>query len=104
MRSFDELFEEKKILEKLEKNKLEKNELEKIKNFSFELKTPAPAPSSEDLLKEFLEGLDNYLAVERLKYHSPIEEEELRRLSKLRERLWKEVVEKRMKKGIINGV
>lgn len=99
----DELFEEKNIVEKLERNeKLEKNELEKIKNFSFELKTPAP--SSEDLLKEFLEGLDNYLAVERLKYHSPIEEEELRRLSKLRERLWKEVVEKRMKKGIINGV
>ena len=92
----DELFEEKNIVEKLERNeKLEKNELEKIKNFSFELKTPAP--SSEDLLKEFLDGLNNYLTMESLRYHSPKEIERLRYLFKIRENLWNEV-EKRWKK------
>lgn len=99
--NFDELFEKNKIFEKLEKNeKLDKNELDEIKNFSFELKQP---PKGEEfLLKEFLEALDNYYKVKSLEFLNPFEIEELRRLSKLRERLWKEV--ERMEKGIINGV
>ena len=91
MVNFDELFEEKNIVEKLEKN-----ELEEIRNFSFELK---PKPTSEEdlLLKEFLEGLDNYLTMERLNYHSPKEMEKLRSLYKIRENLWNEL-ERRWKK------
>lgn len=88
---FDELFEEKNIIEKLEKN-----ELDEIKNFSFELK-PKPTSKEDLLLKEFLEGLDNYLAVERLKYHSPKEIDDLRSLYKIRENLWNEI-ERRWKK------
>lgn len=97
MVNFDELFERNKTLEKLEKNELEKNELEKIKNFSFELKTPAPKGEEEFLLKEFLEGLNNYLAMERFNFHSPKEIEDLRHLYKVREALWGEL-EKRWKK------
>ena len=95
--NFDELFEENKLIEKIEKNeKLEKNELEEIRNFSFELK---PKPTSEEdlLLKEFLEGLNNYLAMERFNFHSPKEMERIRHLYKIRENLWNEV-EKRWKK------
>lgn len=98
MVNFDELFEEKNIVEKLERNeKLEKNELDEIRNFSFELKPPTPKGEEEFLLKEFLEGLDNYLTMERLNYHSPKEMENLRRLYKVRETLWGEL-EKRWKK------
>lgn len=99
MVNFDELFERNKTLEKLEKNELKKNELEEIRNFSFELK-PISLDEETDLLKEFLESLNNYLTVEMLKYHSPIEEEELRRLFKIRENLSEEI-ERRMKKIII---
>ena len=76
--------------------KLEKNELEEIRNFSFELK---PKPTSEEdlLLKEFLDGLNNYLTMEMLNFHSPKEIEDLRHLYKIRENLWNEV-EKRWKK------
>lgn len=95
--NFDELFEKNKLIEKIEKNeKLEKNELEEIRNFSFELK-PKPTSNEDFLLKEFLEGLDNYLTMERLNYHSPKEMEDLRHLYKIRENLWNEV-EKRWKK------
>lgn len=98
MVNFDELFEEKNIVEKLERNeKLEKNELDEIKNFSFELKPPTPKGEEEFLLKEFLEGLDNYLTMERLNYHSPKEMENLRSLYKIRENLWNEI-ERRWKK------
>ena len=90
--NFDELFEENKLIEKLEKN-----ELEEIKNFSFELKPPTPKGEEDLLLKEFLEGLNNYLAMERLKYHSPKEIEDLRSLYKIRENLWDEL-ERRWKK------
>ena len=94
---FDELFEEKNIIEKLEKNeKLNKNELDEIKNFSFELKQP-PKGEEDILLKEFLDGLNNYLAMEMLNFHSPKEIERLRYLFKIRENLWNEV-EKRWKK------
>ena len=93
---FDEL-EEKNIIEKLEKNaKLEKNELDEIKNFSFELKQP-PKGEEDLLLKEFLDGLNNYLTMEMLNFHSPKEIEDLRHLYKIRENLWNEV-EKRWKK------
>ena len=93
----DELFEKNQLIEKLERNeKLEKNELEEIKNFSFELK-PKPTSNEDLLLKEFLEGLDNYLTMERLNYHSPKEMEELRYLYKIRENLWNEI-ERRWKK------
>ena len=88
---FDELFEEKNIIEKLEKN-----ELDEIKNFSFELK-PKPTSNEDLLLKEFLEGLNNYLTMERLNYHSPKEMEDLRSLYKIRENLWNEL-ERRWKK------
>lgn len=76
-------------------SKLGKDELDE--KFSFKLKK-----SSEelDLLKEFLESLDNYLTVEMLKYHSPIEMEEMRRLFKIKEKLSEEI-ERRMKKIII---
>lgn len=98
MVNFDELFEEKNIIEKLEKNeKLDKNELDEIKNFSFELKPPTPKREEDLLLKEFLEGLDNYLTMERLNYHSPKEMENLRSLYKIRENLWNEI-ERRWKK------
>lgn len=98
MVNFDELFEKNQLIEKLERNeKLEKNELEEIKNFSFELKPPTPKGEEEFLLKEFLEGLNNYLTMERLNYHSPKEIEDLRHLYKLRETLWGEL-EKRWKK------
>ena len=90
--NFDALFEENKLIEKLEKN-----ELEEIKNFSFELKPPTPKGEEDLLLKEFLEGLNNYLAMERLKYHSPKEIEDLRSLYKIRENLWDEL-ERRWKK------
>lgn len=93
----DELFEKNQLIEKLERNeKLEKNELEEIKNFSFELK-PKPTSNEDLLLKEFLEGLDNYLTMERLNYHSPKEMEDLRYLYKIRENLWNEI-ERRWKK------
>ena len=91
MVNFDELFEEKNIIEKLEKN-----ELDEIKNFSFELKQP-PKGEEDLLLKEFLDGLNNYLAMERFNFHSPKEIEDLRHLYKIRENLWNEV-EKRWKK------
>ena len=95
---FDEL-EEKNIIEKLEKNeKLDKNELDEIKNFSFELKPPTPKGGEEEfLLKEFLDGLNNYLAMEMLNFHSPKEIENLRSLYKIRENLWNEI-ERRWKK------
>ena len=95
--NFDELFEKNKLIEKIEKNeKLDKNKLDEIKNFSFELK---PKPTSEEdlLLKEFLDGLNNYLTMEMLNFHSPKEIEDLRHLYKIRENLWNEV-EKRWKK------
>lgn len=93
MVNFDELFEKNQLIEKLEK--LEKNELDEIKNFSFELK---PILKGEDLfLKELLEAMDNYLAVEKLRYHSPKEIEDLRHLYKIRENLLNEI-EKRWKK------
>ena len=91
MVNFDELFEEKNIVEKLEKN-----ELDEIKNFSFELK-PKPTSKEDLLLKEFLDGLNNYLTMEMLNFHSPKEIEDLRHLYKIRENLWNEV-EKRWKK------
>ena len=95
--NFDKLFEKNKIFEKLENNeKLEKNELDEIKNFSFELKQP-PKGEEDILLKEFLDGLNNYLAMEMLNFHSPKEIEDLRHLYKIRENLWNEV-EKRWKK------
>lgn len=95
--NFDELFEKNKLIEKIEKNeKLEKNELDEIKNFSFELKQP-PKGEEDLLLKEFLDGLNNYLTMESLRYHSPKEIERLRYLFKIRENLWNEV-EKRWKK------
>ena len=95
--NFDELFEEHKLIEKIEKNeKLDKNELDEIKNFSFELKQP-PKGEEDLLLKEFLDGLNNYLTMERLKYHSPKEIERLRYLYKIRENLWNEL-ERRWKK------
>ena len=95
--NFDELFEENKLIEKIEKNeKLDKNELDEIKNFSFELKQP-PKGEEDLLLKEFLDGLNNYLTMERLRCHSPKEIERLRYLFKIRENLWNEV-EKRWKK------
>lgn len=98
MVNFDELFEEKNIVEKLERNeKLEKNELDEIRNFSFELKPPTPKGEEEFLLKEFLDGLNNYLTMERLNYHSPKEMENLRYLYKIRENLWNEI-ERRWKK------
>lgn len=97
MVNFDELFEKNKLIEKIEKNeKLEKNELEEIKNFSFELKQP-PKGEEDLLLKEFLDGLNNYLTMERLNYHSPKEMENLRYLYKIRENLWNEI-ERRWKK------
>ena len=97
MVNFDELFEKNKLIEKIEKNeKLEKNELEEIKNFSFELKQP-PKGEEDLLLKEFLDGLNNYLTMERLNYHSPKEMENLRSLYKIRENLWNEL-ERRWKK------
>lgn len=97
MVNFDELFEKNKLIEKIEKNeKLEKNELEEIKNFSFELKQP-PKGEEDLLLKEFLDGLNNYLTMERLNYHSPKEMEDLRYLYKIRENLWNEI-ERRWKK------
>lgn len=96
--NFDELFEKNKIFEKLEKNeKLDKNELDEIKNFSFELKPPTPKGEEDLLLKEFLDGLNNYLTMERLNYHSPKEMENLRSLYKIRENLWNEI-ERRWKK------
>ena len=95
--NFDELFEKNKLIEKIEKNeKLEKNELDEIKNFSFELKQP-PKGEEDLLLKEFLDGLNNYLTMERFNFHSPKEIERLRYLFKIRENLWNEV-EKRWKK------
>ena len=95
--NFDELFEENKLIEKIEKNeKLDKNELDEIKNFSFELKQP-PKGEEDLLLKEFLDGLNNYLTMERFNFHSPKEIERLRYLFKIRENLWNEV-EKRWKK------
>ena len=97
MVNFDELFEKNKLVEKLERNeKLEKNELEEIRSFSFELK-PTSNSNEDLLLKELLEGLNNYLAMERLKYHSPKEIEDLRSLYKIRENLWNEL-ERRWKK------
>ena len=97
MVNFDEIFEKNKLIEKIEKNeKLEKNELEEIKNFSFELKQP-PKGEEDLLLKEFLDGLNNYLTMERLNYHSPKEMENLRSLYKIRENLWNEL-ERRWKK------
>lgn len=97
MVNFDELFEKNQLIEKLERNeKLEKNKLDEIKNFSFELK-PKPTSKEDLLLKEFLEGLDNYLTMERLNYHSPKEMENLRSLYKIRENLWNEI-ERRWKK------
>lgn len=95
--NFDELFEKNKLIEKIEKNeKLDKNELDEIKNFSFELKQP-PKGEEDLLLKEFLDGLNNYLTMERLNYHSPKEMENLRSLYKIRENLWNEI-ERRWKK------
>ena len=97
MVNFDELFEKNKLIEKIEKNeKLDKNELDEIKNFSFELKQP-PKGEEDLLLKEFLDGLNNYLTMERLNYHSPKEMENLRSLYKIRENLWNEI-ERRWKK------
>ena len=89
--NFNELFEENKVIEKLEKN-----ELEEIKNFSFELKQP-PKGEEDLLLKEFLDGLNNYLTMERFNFHSPKEIERLRYLYKIRENLWNEL-ERRWKK------
>ena len=89
--NFDELFEENKLIEKLEKN-----ELDEIKNFSFELKQP-PKGEEDLLLKEFLDGLNNYLTMERFNFHSPKEIERLRYLYKIRENLWNEL-ERRWKK------
>lgn len=95
--NFDELFEENKLIEKIEKNeKLDKNELDEIKNFSFELKQP-PKGEEDLLLKEFLDGLNNYLTMERFNFHSPKEIERLRYLYKIRENLWNEL-ERRWKK------
>ena len=97
MVNFDELFEKNKLIEKIEKNeKLDKNELDEIKNFSFELKQP-PKGEEDLLLKEFLDGLNNYLAMESFNFHSPKEIEDLRHLYKIRENLWNEL-EKRWKK------
>ena len=94
---FDELFEKNQLIEKLERNeKLEKNELEEIRSFSFELK-PTSNSNEELLLKELLEGMSNYLAVEQLRCHSPREIEGLRHLFKIRENLWNEL-ERRWKK------
>ena len=92
--NFDELFEENKLIEKIEK--LDKNELDEIKNFSFELKQP-PKGEEDLLLKEFLDGLNNYLTMERFNFHSPKEIERLRYLYKIRENLWNEL-ERRWKK------
>lgn len=95
--NFDELFEKNKLIEKIEKNeKLDKNELDEIKNFSFELKQP-PKGEEDLLLKEFLDGLNNYLTMERFNFHSPKEIERLRYLYKIRENLWNEL-ERRWKK------
>ena len=95
--NFDELFEENKLIEKIEKNeKLDKNELDEIKNFSFELKQP-PKGEEDLLLKEFLDGLNNYLTMERFNFHSPREIERLKYLYKIRENLWNEL-ERRWKK------
>ena len=95
--NFDELFKENKLIEKIEKNeKLDKNELDEIKNFSFELKQP-PKGEEDLLLKEFLDGLNNYLTMERFNFHSPKEIERLRYLYKIRENLWNEL-ERRWKK------
>ena len=95
--NFDELFEKNKLIEKIEKNeKLDKNELDEIRNCSFELK-PKPTSNEDLLLKEFLEGLNNYLAMERFNFHSPKEIERLRYLYKIRENLWNEL-ERRWKK------
>ena len=95
--NFDELIEENKLIEKIEKNeKLDKNELDEIKNFSFELKQP-PKGEEDLLLKEFLDGLNNYLTMERFNFHSPKEIERLRYLYKIRENLWNEL-ERRWKK------
>ena len=95
--NFDELFKENKLIEKIEKNeKLDKNELDEIKNFSFELKQP-PKGEEDLLLKEFLDGLNNYLTMERFNFHSPKEIERLRYLFKIRENLWNEI-ERRWKK------
>ena len=89
--NFDELFEENKLIEKIEKNeKLDKNKLDEIKNFSFELKQP-PKGEEDLLLKEFLDGLNNYLTMERFNFHSPKEIERLRYLYKIRENLWNEL-------------
>ena len=95
--NFDELFEENKLIEKIEKNeKLDKNKLDEIKNFSFELKQP-PKGEEDLLLKEFLDGLNNYLTMERFNFHSPREIERLKYLYKIRENLWNEL-ERRWKK------
>ena len=97
MVNFDELFEKNKLIEKIEKNeKLDKNELDEIKNFSFELKQP-PKGEEDLLLKEFLDGLNNYLTMDRFNFHSPKEIERLRYLYKIRENLWNEL-ERRWKK------
>ena len=97
MVNFDELFEKNQLIEKLERNeKLEKNELEEIRSFSFELK-PTSNSNEEILLKELLEGLNNYLAMERFNFHSPKEMERIKYLYKVRENLWDEL-EKRWKK------
>ena len=50
-----------------------------------------------DRLKEFLDGLNNYLTMERFNFHSPKEIERLRYLYKIRENLWNEL-ERRWKK------